>query len=230
MLWRFFFVQLLHGMTHLTLCDFLYFFSFFKYSLNPVYGPKTDSTFILHCYKSELKHGLICKIKDWDRIGKNDEMGHIVISATDLLTGEGDVIEYPIIPPQGYAKNEKAGSLAIRCRPALTKDITSIEKKERKNLFDKPAEEVAASISKISSAPAPASVPPPSKDSIEDNKPPITASVPKVTPKPGEMLDLTIEIVKCRDLLVGDVLSSDPYVTVKLADKEIHQTKPCLKT
>lgn len=48
-------------------------------------------------------------------------------------------------------------------------------------------------------------------------------------PEDGEELSLTIQIVSCRDLLVADGKSSDPYVKVLLGEKELHQTKHVTK-
>lgn len=49
-------------------------------------------------------------------------------------------------------------------------------------------------------------------------------------PDIGEELNILIEIVSGRGLLVGDRTSSDPYVIVKLGDEEVHRTKYISKT
>jgi hypothetical protein len=53
---------------------------------------------------------------------------------------------------------------------------------------------------------------------------------PNPTPDIGEDLKIMVEIVSGRHLLVGDRTSSDPYVIVKLGEKEVHRTKYISKT
>jgi len=48
--------------------------------------------------------------------------------------------------------------------------------------------------------------------------------------KSFEIISLRIDIVSCKNLLVGDITSSDPYVKVKLGEKVIHRTKYIFKT
>ena len=45
-----------------------------------------------------------------------------------------------------------------------------------------------------------------------------------------EEVKLIVEIVAARDLIIGDLYSSDPYVKVCLGTKEIHKTKHISKT
>lgn len=45
-----------------------------------------------------------------------------------------------------------------------------------------------------------------------------------------EHLDILIEILSARNLLIADTTTSDPYVLVKLGDKDIHKTSKILKT
>ena len=45
-----------------------------------------------------------------------------------------------------------------------------------------------------------------------------------------EHLNLLIEIVCARNILIGDTTTSDPYVLVKLGDKKIHKTSKIMKT
>ena len=49
--------------------------------------------------------------------------------------------------------------------------------------------------------------------------------------EPEGHLCLFIEILYCSDLMIRDkrAKSSDPYVKVKLGDKDIHQTKVVVK-
>jgi len=41
----------------------------------------------------------------------------------------------------------------------------------------------------------------------------------------GTELNILIEIVSARDLIIADSSSSDPYVVVHLGEKEVHRTK-----
>jgi len=45
-----------------------------------------------------------------------------------------------------------------------------------------------------------------------------------------EALSLKIDIVSCKDLLIADLTSSDPYVKVNLGKKDLHKTKHINKT
>jgi len=50
------------------------------------------------------------------------------------------------------------------------------------------------------------------------------------TPNASDVLSLLLEIVSCRDLMIADRTTSDPYVKVELGDKDLHKTKHLLKT
>jgi hypothetical protein len=49
-------------------------------------------------------------------------------------------------------------------------------------------------------------------------------------PDIGERVNVLIEIVSARGLLVGDFTSSDPYVSVHVGKKHKHSTKYIPKT
>ena len=49
-------------------------------------------------------------------------------------------------------------------------------------------------------------------------------------PGPDDKLSLKIAIVSCRELLIGDLKTSDPYVKVSLGFEDLHKTKHILKT
>jgi len=46
----------------------------------------------------------------------------------------------------------------------------------------------------------------------------------------GDEMSVLVEIVAARDILIGDIVSSDPYVTVKLGKETVHKTKYIPKT
>ena len=68
-------------------------------------------------------------------------------------------------------------------------------------------------------------------DEQDSKQPPVS---PKKAPPPApavpEKLKIIVEVVAGRKLLVGDVVTSDPYVKVLFGQKEIHKTKHLLKT
>ena len=45
-----------------------------------------------------------------------------------------------------------------------------------------------------------------------------------------EKVKILIEITSGRELMIGDITSSDPYVVVMLGNEEIHRTKYISKT
>ena len=49
-------------------------------------------------------------------------------------------------------------------------------------------------------------------------------------PFADDELSLNIQILSCSNLLVGDTVSSDPYVTVLIGKEELHKTKHVLKS
>ena len=49
-------------------------------------------------------------------------------------------------------------------------------------------------------------------------------------PSSEDNLSLLIEIVSCRDLLIGDVTASDPYVKIMLGREDLHKTKHLIQT
>ena len=92
--------------------------------LHPAFSLEHNNFFILESdKKAELfkNGGLELKIKDWDRVGKNDDLGSAFIPATTLYNVAGDeTFEYKIDPPKG--RSDEAGFITIRCRPATLGD------------------------------------------------------------------------------------------------------------
>ena len=71
------------------------------------------------------------KIKDWDRIGQNDELGQATVSSKALLKGTGENVELAIQPPTTH-KGEEAGFITFRSRPATDED-----RQPKKGFFDR---------------------------------------------------------------------------------------------
>jgi len=93
-------------------------------SLNPTFGADMNSSFVFDTTETELKDnkGLVFKVKDWDRIGSNDELGQVTVAPETLLQATaGEDMELPITPPTGR-ETEKAGFITLRCRPATEED------------------------------------------------------------------------------------------------------------
>jgi len=91
-------------------------------TLNPVYSPETNSFFVCDESPKEVRArgGLVFKIKDWDRVGKNDDLGQVVVDAETLYAASGENLELKITPPKNYG--DSAGYLTIRVRPATSAD------------------------------------------------------------------------------------------------------------
>lgn len=90
-------------------------------TLNPVYSPETNSFFVLDTNAKEIHDfgGLVFKIKDWDLLGKNDELGHVEVSPNAIYDATGENMELKVIPPKGHTE---AGYITIRIRPAVESD------------------------------------------------------------------------------------------------------------
>lgn len=98
-------------------------------TLNPAYSLKDKSTFILQETPAAVKEngGLVFKVKDWDRVGKNDDLGEVVLDHDRLYNSAGaSNIVLKLKPPKGVS--EEAGTLTLRCRPATDEDIAVYKK------------------------------------------------------------------------------------------------------
>lgn len=177
---------------------------FATHRLNPVFSKEHKNFYILSCTAKELfeNHGLDFKVKDWDRIGSNDELGNVKVPAATLysMVDTGDEKEFTISPPKGHG--DAAGFLTIRCRPATFGDREDY--KVSKSRFRRSPREALSS----------------QTDAVDVSG----------------MVDLDdkillIEIMSCRDLLVADKSgASDPFVKIKMGDKDLHETSIIKKT
>jgi hypothetical protein len=181
------------------------------------------------------------------------------VAAQTILQCNGETMEFMMIPPKGREK-EEAGYLLIRCRPATKDDELAMKKKHKQNLFatttedatraawphslpdpvPKSQQENKQTADKTKSSAAletatPATGATTTQKAAEDyvassERETAAAAAAVATPKPDEDLCLSIEIVSCRGLIIGDKVSSDPYVKVKMGRKDLHETKHILKT
>ncbi|CAB9497692.1 Multiple C2 and transmembrane domain-containing protein 1 [Seminavis robusta] len=200
-------------------------------TLNPIYTPEIGSTFLLECPATDLadQGGLNFIVKDWDRIGVNDDLGTVDVSHLNLTKATGEAMEFMIEPPKGVnTEPGEAGYLLIRCRKASKADAEFLKDPHHvpKNMFPTTTKEAAssawASLEKQSEDAPELKVEPKTSTEEDPNLP-----VPDMT----DSLHIRIEIVKCRNLIAADRGgTSDPYVKVKLANKDLHETKHILKT
>lgn len=192
----------------LTLLPWSYFLS-----LNPVYSEETNSHFAIHCPAREFydAHGLLLKVKDYDKFGKNEELGSVHVAANILFNANGEDMELRLEPPKGYPEDTDAGFLTIRCRPTTADDTTG-EKKKFLGVMNAPKIELP----KIK----------PVSELLHLKKDRGLDPSEMEEPQP-----LFVQIVSCRKLLSADANGlSDPYVKLKLGAKDLHETKPVTQT
>ena len=176
--------------------------------LNPVYGPGDNISFTAKLKYGELKKtgGLRIEVKDWDRIGNNDLIGHATIEPSQLLdfskSGKTSSIQLEVPPDR---KETDAGIIDLKIDDPEFTEVSFTEVSERESEDTKP---------KAASSP---SEDPPEISDCDD-------------PEMNETLHLNFKVVSCRNLLKGDYSSSDPYVKFMLGKKELHRTKNLLKT
>ena len=173
-------------------------------TLNPVFSVEEKNFYILTCTAKELfeNEGLVFKVKDWDRIGSNDDLGHVKVPAATLyaMVDEAEEKEFAISPPKGHG--DAAGFLTIRCRPPTLGD----------------REDYKAAKSRVRRSPKEAA-------SLKAEAVDVSGIV-DVDDK-----ILLVEIVSARDLMAADKTgASDPYVKVKLGRKDVHETAVVKKT
>jgi Ca2+-dependent lipid-binding protein len=189
-------------------------------SLNPVFTEETNNTFVLDCPVMDLytKNGIFLNVKDWDRgIGGDDDLGSVQIPPDVLYDFGSEAKEFQIEPPSG--KSDAAGFITIRCNP-----ISAAERDSRKKggMFSKltgsqkggiTAREVSFHLSGYHLC-------------VCCTLLFLLTSIGFVRSKMDfSDLSLLVEIVSCQNLIIADINSSDPYVKVKMGDKDVHTTK-----
>lgn len=209
-------------------------------TLDPVFTSDYDPTFPLSVRKKELteKGGLYFKVKDYDPGRSNDELGGVLVSAEDLLSpaAAAGAVEYKLDPPKGK-KGKDAGYISIRCKASS---------RPKEHSKDAVPSVTCRSGTELEEIPSPHSVPSQAGSSeshgaeetqvseedftgeVQEKDTPVKGGASDEGwegPRPGEGLELLVEIVSCWDLLAGDFKSSDPYVKVKLGGTYVHETK-----
>jgi len=88
---------------------------------------KHDSFFLLTIGTRDLllSEGLLCVVKDFDKVGGNETLGSVYIPPKTIYESKGERLEFKLGPPPGKLESDVAvpGYLAIRCRRASDYDI-----------------------------------------------------------------------------------------------------------
>ena len=106
-------------------------------TLNPVFDVESDSAFVLENPAKDVFEagGLEFKIKDWDRVGSNDDLGTVIVPAKTLYESWEGTKEMKILHPSGK-EGQEAGYITLFVRDATDLDKQSL-KKEKKSLIGK---------------------------------------------------------------------------------------------
>lgn len=90
---------------------------------DPIYTITTGSVFVLSVVKQEFieSDGLKFTVKDYDTLGRNDDLGYVVVSGKQLCEAKGERMVLKLSPPEG-SKHQEAGALNLRCRAATNYD------------------------------------------------------------------------------------------------------------
>ena len=94
---------------------------------NPIWTAETNSLFLLEMTSEDFfasTGGLSFVIKDYDRVGRNDIIGKVVVPHEELLKGKGDRIVYDIVPGKASTCKSKHmhHKLVLRFREATSDD------------------------------------------------------------------------------------------------------------
>jgi C2 domain len=201
----------------LTIQVFLFGFA----SLNPIFTDAQNNAFLLDCDTKELfaSNGLLFKVKDYNRLTPDQDIGSIQVPAMELYKATGEVQEYVLEPPSDVPAGTKVGTLQLRCFPATESHMEKLGKKGLRGFVSGIQHKVHSGAQDITHK-ATAGM----KDLGQK-----VASVPQVVtktvaPSPSKKEDdsakssseeenndgirMVVEIVAGRDLLIGDQTSS----------------------
>lgn len=102
----------------------------FCFSQDPIYTVDNGSFFVLNVETDKFiedPKALTFIVKDKDAMGmKNDELGHVYVSGSELCNANGERMTYVLTPKEG-SKHKEAGVIHIRCRPATNYDKKFLE-------------------------------------------------------------------------------------------------------
>ena len=217
-------------------------------SLDPVYSLEENNTFVWNgTYKDLTRNGgFEFRIKDWDRIGSNDELGSVQVSAEQLIemTASSNDNEkefaiggsHSIKVRKSRQSTSEAGYLTLKIQHATDEDRKSFNA-NASGPFWTPGEGVEVTTTETTTST-------PKMDEmekgLEEDQPnlvneeataPPPSNVPR--PNPDKEMKILVEIMSCHNLIAGDKTgNSDPYVKVTLGHtkKELHKTKHIHKT
>ena len=100
----------------------------FAFSLDPIWTLKTESLFLLTLASKDLflQDGLGFVVRDFDRLGADENLGLVRVPPATLYKAKGERLEFKLQPPPG-AGGDVTGYLAIRCRRASDGDKIFME-------------------------------------------------------------------------------------------------------
>lgn len=120
----------------------------FSNELNPVWTVDTGSLFLMECNAEDFfsyATGLRFRILDKDRVSRNDVIGNVTISQSDLLQMKGERLSFPIhLSPnllKKNAKNASAPKLNLRVRKAKPEDkafikaLNAVSRKKKDGIY-----------------------------------------------------------------------------------------------
>lgn len=92
-------------------------------TLEPVWTVSTGSLFLLTVDVKQLfrGEGLLCVVYDFDKLGKNDRLGSVVVPPKRMYDANGERMEFKLGPPPGKTE-DVPGDLVIRVRRASDHD------------------------------------------------------------------------------------------------------------
>lgn len=181
-----------------------------NHSLNPIFGVKENNEFDTQFFWGDVtkKGGLLFEVKDWDLVGKDDFLGSVKVSPSELLKMalSEQATTIMLDPPPKMKKTKGAGSITLALRHT---SVTGVKSK----FWAPPRASVAI---RRSTRINPADI----LSSSDDDD-----SIDSSNSAPDYDKALLIEIVSCKNLLAGDANGlSDPYVKVQMGSRFLHRT------
>jgi hypothetical protein len=97
-------------------------------SLNPIFTDAQNNAFLLDCASKELfdNKGLLFKVKDYNRLSADQDIGSILVPAMELIKATGEVQEYVLVPPSDVPPGTNVGKLKFRCFPATESHLEKL--------------------------------------------------------------------------------------------------------